>query len=763
MGERFADRYRVVALLGRGGMGAVFRVYDEALSEDVALKTLLLPPGRATEALSRFRREVRLSRKVTHPNVARTFDLGVHDGIYYLTMQLVTGGDLASVIADHAPVPARRAVDLTLEMLSGLGAAHAAGIIHRDLKPANVLIDAEGHPVLTDFGIARAIEPSDATVKTGGLLGTPAYMAPEQISGRPADVRTDLYAMGIVLFELLTGRLPFEGATPIATAVARLREDPLDPGRLVTLPEGLGEVVLSCLSREPTARPASATEVAARLSEVDLSTAPSSSTPVSRRSVSTTDHTMMAPSTATTARRDQRLAILPFQYRGPPEHAYLADALCDDLADELALVRGLIVISRGSTRTFKDDRDPRRLRSELGADAVVDGSVQTDGRRIRVAARLDDAASGAQLWNDRFEGALDDVFAVQDTIRRRIAESLRVGLTTATRRGDASAETIELYLRGRSRIRAIQYVGSEGAVALLERALALAPDFAPAVATYAMACVAAWFVPGSAAHRDSEQRARDAVRRALEVAADLAETHQAAGALHLHDGDLPGALQELEAALAIAPNYTDSLETLGQTECEIGRREAGMKRLRLALDLAPGLMGARMELARQAALDGDHDQFEAVLAPLDEPVQRSIAVLQLRVREATYRRDRVAIETLHREFSSETELGRAMMDCTGDIALGRTDAAEAVARAETYLAMLDSPRFKSLVRQILVETLLFAGETALAERQLLLAAESRLIDVEWLDRCPLLADLHGSPALARARELVAARLRGVDR
>ncbi len=575
VGERFAGRYRVDALLGRGGMGAVFRVHDEVLGEDVALKTLSLPAGHVADALSRFRREVRLSRKVTHPNVARTFDLGVHDDVYFLTMQLVTGGDLTSIIDTESPLAPRRAVELIIPMLDGLAAAHAAGVIHRDLKPANVLIDADGRPVLTDFGIARAIEPDDATVKTGGLLGTPAYMAPEQVAGRPPDVRTDIYSMGLILFEMLTGRLPFEGATPIATAIARLHQEPLDPSTLVSLPDGLARAVLTCLGREPDARPASALDVVALLSAVDVSDAAHAEP--RKRAVDTEGATVFATQAPTTPRFDRRLAILPFQYRGPAEHAYLADSIGDDLVDELARIRGLAVLSTGATRAFRDQRDPRVIRKELGADAVVDGSVQTDGKRIRIAARLDDATSGTQLWNDRFEGALEDVFALQDTVRRRIAESLRVGLTTATRRGDAPPEAIEAYLRGRGQLRAITYLGPEGALPLLERALALAPNFAPAVAAYATATIRAWFVPRLDVTRDFEALAREAVPKALEVAGDLAEAHHAAGSLLLHDGDVAGAMRELHAALAIAPTYTDSLETLGLIECEIGHATRGCR------------------------------------------------------------------------------------------------------------------------------------------------------------------------------------------
>ena len=258
-GERFANRYVVLRMLGVGGMGAVYAVRDDAVGETVALKILTLDVGgRSTEVLERFRREVRVARRVTHRNVARTFDLGEHGGIHFLTMELVEGESLDARLARQGRLPIAVGAEIAIQICEGLAAAHAAGVVHRDLKPANVLCARSGRVVLTDFGIARALadDGASAKVKTAGIVGTPAYMAPEQVSGGVADARADLYALGVVLYELVTGELPFDGDSPMAAAVARLLRDPEDPRtHMPDLPAELAALVLRCLAREPAGRP----------------------------------------------------------------------------------------------------------------------------------------------------------------------------------------------------------------------------------------------------------------------------------------------------------------------------------------------------------------------------------------------------------------------------------------------------------------------------------------------------------------------------
>jgi len=262
--ERFAGRYALEALIGQGGMGRVYRARDVLVGDVVALKTLELGKDPGTDAVERFRREVRLARRISHPNVARMHDLGEHAGQHYLTMEYVDGVDLRTLIAREGPLAPARATRIALAVCEGLAAAHAAGVMHRDLKPANVLVEKGGRVVLTDFGIARALV-DEAAQRTQGTAGTPMYMAPEQLSGGELGPRADLYAVGLMLYEMLTAAMPFSGDSPIAVAFARLRQPPPDPRAKLAVPDALAELVLRCLAREPEQRPEGAPQLAQAL------------------------------------------------------------------------------------------------------------------------------------------------------------------------------------------------------------------------------------------------------------------------------------------------------------------------------------------------------------------------------------------------------------------------------------------------------------------------------------------------------------------
>jgi serine/threonine protein kinase len=254
-GAMLASRYELLSLLGQGGMGAVYRARDRELDEDVALKVLKAELSAMPDALARFRREVKLARRVTHLNVARTFDLGVHEGVRFLTMELIVGESVA--LAATRELPLGEVLRIAHEACLGLGAAHSVGVVHRDLKPENVML-ADRRVVLTDFGIARALNDAQATFDS--VVGTPAYMAPEQVEGQPVDGRSDVYALGVMLFELVTGKLPFDGESPYAVAAARLVKNPPDPRSIATeLPDRVAALILATLSRERQARPDAST------------------------------------------------------------------------------------------------------------------------------------------------------------------------------------------------------------------------------------------------------------------------------------------------------------------------------------------------------------------------------------------------------------------------------------------------------------------------------------------------------------------------
>jgi eukaryotic-like serine/threonine-protein kinase len=752
VGELFAERYQIEKLLGRGGMGSVYRVNDHEVGETVALK--LLDAAVATpESVERFRREVRLARRVTHRNAARTYDLGEHQGWRFLTMEYVDGESLRANIARTRPNPCR-AVNFARQMAEGLAAAHQAGVVHRDLKPANVLIERSGRVVLTDFGIARALQGADATLQTGGLLGTPAYMAPEQISGERVEAPADLYALGLILFEMLTGRLPFSGGSPMAVALARLHQplpdfeaEPEIPGRLVPI---LGR----CLAREVDARVSSAAEIAELLAAVanelgsDEGTLgmPAITTLVAGATRVSPGSSTAMTSTPSPASGGRALAVLPFRYRGPESNSYVAETLSDELIDVLSTMRGLRVSGSGATARFADagDRDPRTIGAELGVDVIVDGTVQLAGQRVRISARLLDVASGFQLWSERYDGALEDVFELQDKMGKRIAEALRLELEDIAHRGEAPAEAIEAYLRARQLARTWDWKGPTGAVALYDQCLALAPGFKPALAGRAIGCLRAWFIPSfDAAEPDWESLATEAVEIAVVSASDLAETHLAAAIHAVQHGHYKVAADSLRQALRIAPTYAAAHEYLGRLQIEAGRPEHGVAHLELAFELDPGLAFSIADIARYRALRGDREGFDTHLQRFIAATGRSndVPVTMLEIRAASWFNDPERIERARSRLVDNVPDGYALASFARmltDIHVSEQQMRDSV---EPVLAAAKNPRFAALIHQLGTESAMAHGFRELALEHLQRAADGVLVDLDWLEHCPLLEPL----------------------
>ncbi len=741
-GEVFAGRYEVQAPLGRGGMGAVYRVLDRKLDEIVALKLLTLGTERAVE---RFLREVRLARRVTHPNVARTHDLGEHAGMHFLTMEYVRGTALDRLLDDRERLDAARAAQSAEQIAAGLSAAHEAGVVHRDLKPANVLIGEDGRVVLTDFGIARAARADTRTHETGALVGTPHYMAPEQVLGKTVDARADIYALGLILFELVTGALPFEAENPLAVAVMRIHEAPRDPRSVASVPDALAEVILRCLAREPDARPQSATELRAALAAFRGGTLD-----VAPRSVTPSGVSLFAPISP----GQRAVAVLPFVYRGSADHDYLGEGLAEELIDVLSRTKGLRVLALGATRRFAEERDPARIGAELGADAVVDGTVQLAGDRVRIAARLVDSDSGVQRWSERFDGRFEDVFTLQEKMGRRVAESLRLEIDAAAHRRTAPQEAIELYLRARRNLRTDLMRRSEETVSMLERCLELAPGFAPAYPAHAMACVRAWW----SGERDIEQqrgiRARASVGRAVERAPEQADTHLASAMIAVQDGRYREAALALAKSLEIAPTLADAHQYLGDLQAEAGRPREGAERLRLAMELDPSLSIGHVTLARLAALDRDWDRAAAHLEQVSGASQQALPMLMARMRYALWRGDREGARQMTAAFSTMPGSGPERMTTLARVAIGELDPAILANLLDEMEQWLSNPRFASMLLQFTTEFASAGGAHDLALEALRRAAEGVLIDLEWVRRCPLLEPLHASPIYARARSLV---------
>jgi eukaryotic-like serine/threonine-protein kinase len=749
-GTVLAGRYRVERAIGSGGMGAVYAVFDEQLGETVALKLMAL--GEDPRAIARFRREVVVARRITHANVARTHDIGEHEGKLFLTMELIEGESLEHRLERAEPLSLAEALDIVAAVARGLSAAHEAGIVHRDLKPANVLIEATGRVAITDFGVARPIV--DGGGKASQIVGTPYYMAPEQILGEAISAAADVYALGLVLYELVCSRPPFEGDASMASLLARCRERPIDPRRQVDMSDALAEIILRCLALDPADRPP-AREVASRLVAPEVSAA-SSATVVATSASWPGDSASVSHPFAPLKIGSRSLAVLPFSYRGPADHDYLGESLSQELIDVLSRLRGMRVLAFGATRSVAD-RDPRAVGRSLEVDAMIDGGVTASGDRVRVAVRLVDVASGEQLWSDRFEGDLGDVFKMQETISQRIAETLRVELTVAAHRDEVGAEAMDAYLRARRELEQRHYHGATQAVALLERSVAASPTFRPALAAHALASVRAWWMAFfERSERDWSTVASDSVARALEGASDLAESHLAAAVLALNRGDLKTTARELAEALAIAPTCADAQRYLGDIQCEAGRVNEGLRRLDLAIELDPTLFTAWYSKARVAALHGDFERFDRYMArAVDIVGAADPPVLIMAMRAAIWRDDRAAIATLTRRFEQSTLGVGPPMVAFGRYLLGELEV-DAIDLPVTMVVGAVSARMASLIGQLIIEAYTYRGDLDDAMRWLRKIGGEALVDVEWLERCPPLAPLRAQPGfrevLAQSRE-----------
>ncbi len=484
-GERviLGARYEILGLLGAGGMGNVYRARDVELDEIVAIKVLKPQLVGAPGALERFRREVKLARRVTHPNVARVFDIGEHGGDRILSMELVDGESLAAAIRREVRIPLARVVEITRAVCEGVGAAHLAGVIHRDLKPDNILLAKDGRVVVTDFGIARAAAEGARTV---GFVGTPAYMAPEQIDERATiDHRADVYALGAVIYELCTGEPAWQAESLWALAAARLLEPPPDPrARRPELPAPLAELVLACMARDPAARPPSMSEVERRLAQMTLPEPSATTPPVVRER----EHA------ATTTGVDKRVAVLPFSSAGADQD-YVADGLTEDLIDTLSVARGLRVRPRGAVMPYKGaTRDAREVGRELDVAVVVEGSVRRAPGGYRINARLVSVADGFQLWARKFDVPEGELLAQNDVIAHAIAEALTVDLGVAPARAASDGRAVDLYLRARHAYHSAFSSPRTDVVALFDEVLALTPDDPRALAGRALAGAQSWII-----------------------------------------------------------------------------------------------------------------------------------------------------------------------------------------------------------------------------------------------------------------------------
>jgi len=551
--------YEIVAPLGAGGMGEVYRARDTRLGREVAIKVLPAAFAAEPDRLRRFEQEARATAALNHPNILSVFDVGTHEGSPYLVEELLEGEPLSERLVRGAlAVP--EALRIGMEIARGLDAAHDRGIVHRDLKPANVFLTRDGTVKLLDFGLAKLVVPpagaetlAGATTVTehtvqGAVLGTVPYMAPEQARGAPVDRRTDVFALGVVLHEMLAGERPFRGLTATETAAAILRDEPAPLPAHVPAP--VAAVVTRCLAKEPALRYRRGGEVRAALEALLTGSAPAAwpgwrATLVAHRgqaalAVLSAALVILVGLDAGGLRsrllgsgrggRAIRMAVLPFaNLTGDPEQEYLSDGVTQEMIAQLGRLhpKGLSVIARSSVMRYKKGDTPvDQIGRELDVDYVLEGSARREADRIRISAELIDVADQTQLWANSYERELAGVLALQGEVARDIASQIRLALTpeeetrlTSARR--VNPQVYEAYTRGMYYVSQNTPESFEKGIQLLHQAVAIDP--AEPLAYVGLAEGYLTLGHGGGDQVDAFQRARAAAEQALKLDPDRAE------------------------------------------------------------------------------------------------------------------------------------------------------------------------------------------------------------------------------------------------
>ncbi|WP_394837900.1 protein kinase [Pendulispora rubella] len=737
--EVLAGRYELLGLVGTGGMGSVYRARDLELDEVVALKVLRRELVNTPEMLARFRQEVKLARRVTHVNVARTFDIGEHHGEKFLTMEFIDGTSLAELLYEREELfPLSRVVDIGLAICAGLEAAHRAGVVHRDLKPDNVLVTKDDRVAITDFGIARAVLSAHVTM--GAPVGTPAYMAPEQVEGLSVDHRADLYALGEILYELLTGVTAWSGESIFQVAAQRLLKPPPDPrAHRQTVPIGAAQIVMRCMARKPEDRYGSATDVAAALSTLTIPVAPAVAPrapkpqPVARPSM---------PGMAETPPGDKKVAVLPFQNGGRPEDEYLASGLTEDLIDTLSVMDGIRVRPLGAVISARGrSSDSREVGRELGVQVVVEGSLRRIGEMLRVSARIVSVGDGFQLWASRFERPEADFLKVGDEIACAISRALSIERPEGNRQTIEDPLAYDLYLRARHELHRYSPETTQRALELFQQALERRPDDAVILSGYALARLKEYLYSDGEVSGDPT---RLAAERAIALAPDLPEARLAAGCVAFAFGDSERGARDIRDAVRSGKRLADAHDMYGRIAVECDRIDTALEHLSAALSIEPRTFVSRGEMARAYELSGKPQIADELLAALPPDPQTHVVYWLVRARIVFWRRDYATARALLADEgpTGPIEPGRGILMSMEDDKAFDAQLEFLDARARTGSGAL---RRTAMFRQIKAEVLSFRGDEDGAIAALADADRAGFFDIAWCNRCPLLDSLRKRP------------------
>ncbi|MFC1636922.1 protein kinase [Planctomycetota bacterium] len=620
---RKVGNFEIVEIIGRGGMGVVYLARDTKLNRSVAIKSLPGPLIGGPIAQMRLRREAKLLASLNHPNIAAIHDIiEQEEGAGYLVLEYVPGDTLAQRIA-RKPLKHQEALSIGQQIAEAISAAHDKGVIHRDLKPGNIKITPEGRVKVLDFGLAKpagdeAANHDSTITRPGAIMGTPAYMSPEQACGKETDHRTDIWSFGCIIYEMLSGHHPFEGETATDTLARVIEREPDWDVLPQSTPMNISILLRRCLEKNPQRRLGDITNVALEIRETLTSgflteSASALAVPTKSRKVammigvviiiilSAIAVRFIPRQQAQPSSKVIRLAVLPFENLGPVEDEYFADGITDAITVRLAGIHGLAVISRQSAMQYKkSEKDAQEIGRELRVEYILEGTVQRERpsdptSRVRVMPQLIRASDDRHVWAQTYDDDMSEVFRVQSDVAERVAHALDVTLLEPERlalgyRPTENIEAYQYYLRGMEYIYRGYYVEDNLRIAIqmYEKAVKLDPGFALAYAQLSRAHLNMyWFYKD----RTEERRAKaeDAVKKAFELNPDLPEVRLALGHYY-YQGELnyDRALKEFEVALKSQPNNSEILAFIAFVHRRQGKFEQAVACLEKASEFTPG-------------------------------------------------------------------------------------------------------------------------------------------------------------------------------